>query len=103
MLLEFFDGLGIYLNYSYIDSNVIEFVLEDNLLLLGGLFKNVGSLILWYYKVGFDVKVFYNYCSVYMCVGSWDLMEIIIICGEVIVDVSIFYDVIDKFKIMLQG
>lgn len=103
MLPEPFDGLGIYSNYSYTDSNVTEFVPEDNPLPLGGLSKNVGSLTLWYYKAGFDAKVSYNYRSAYTRVGSWDPTEITTTRGEATVDASISYDVTDKFKIMLQG
>ncbi len=50
MLPAPFDGLGFYANYSLTDSNVTEFVPEDNPLPLGGLSRHVGNLTLWYYK-----------------------------------------------------
>ena len=103
MLPEPFDGLGIYANYSYTNSNVKEFQPVDNPLPLAGLSKNVGNLTLWYSKSGVDAKVSYNYRSEYTRVGSWDPTEIYTIGAEATVDASISYQLTDNFKVMLQG
>jgi TonB-dependent receptor len=103
MLPEPFDGLGVYANYSYTNSNVKEFQPVDNPLPLAGLSKNVGNLTLWYYKAGVDAKVSYNYRSEYTRVGSWDPTEIYTIGSEATVDASISYQLTDNFKVMLQG
>ena len=103
MLPEPFDGLGIYTNYSYTDTNVTEFEPENNPLTMGGLSKNVGSLTLWYYKAGIDAKVSYNYRSAYTSVGSWDPGAVFTIDDEATVDASIAYEVTENFKVMLQG
>lgn len=103
MLPEPFDGLGIYTNYSYTDSNITEFEPVDNPLPMGGLSKNVGSLTLWYYKAGVDAKVSYNYRSAYTSVGSWDPGAIFTIDDEATVDASISYEFTENFKVMLQG
>ena len=103
MLPEPFDGLGIYTNYSYTDTNVTEFEPENNPLTMGGLSKNVGSLTLWYYKAGIDAKVSYNYRSAYTSVGSWDPGAVFTIDDEATVDASIAYEVTENLKVMLQG
>ncbi|MCH1925356.1 TonB-dependent receptor [Shewanella sp. C32] len=103
MLPEPFDGLGIYANYSYTNSNVKEFEPADNPLSLGGLSKNVGNLTLWYSKYDVDAKVSYNYRSEYTRVGSWDPSELYTIGSEATVDASISYQLTENFKVMLQG
>lgn len=103
MLPSPFDGLGIYTNYSFTDSNVTEFTPAENPLPMGGLSEHVGSLTLWYYKAGVDAKVSYNYRSEYTRVGSWEPTEIYTIDDEATVDASISYEVTENFKLMLQG
>lgn len=103
MLPAPFDGLGFYANYSLTDSNVTEFVPEDNPLPLGGLSKHVGNLTLWYYKAGFDTKVSYNYRSANTRVGSWTPTEITRSKAEATVDASVSYEVTEAFKVMLQA
>ncbi|MCH1918485.1 TonB-dependent receptor [Shewanella sp. A3A] len=103
MLPEPFDGLGIYANYSYTNSNVKEFEPAGNPLSLGGLSKNVGNLTLWYSKYDVDAKVSYNYRSEYTRVGSWDPSELYTIGSEATVDASISYQLTENFKVMLQG
>jgi len=97
------DGLGVYSNYSYTDSDVYEFVPKDNPLTLGGLSKHVGNFTLWYYKYNIDAKLSYNYRSSFTRVGSWDPTEITTLGSERTVDASIGYEVTPKFKLMLQG
>ncbi len=103
MLPAPFDGLGFYANYSLTDSNVHEFVPEDNPLPLGGLSRHVGNLTLWYYKAGFDAKVSYNYRSANTRVGSWTPTEITRAKAERTVDASLSYEVTEAFKVMLQA
>lgn len=103
MLSAPFDGLGIYTNYSYTDSNVNEFEPEATPLSLGGLSEKVGSLTLWYYKKGVDAKISYNYRSAYTSVGSWDPGAIFTIDDEATLDASISYEFTSNFKVMLQG
>jgi len=98
-----FDGLGVYSNYSYTDSNVNEFVPVENPLPLGGLSKHVGNLTLWYYREGLDAKVSYNYRSSFTRVGSWTPSEINSISAERTVDASVSYEVNEQLKLMLQA
>ena len=97
------EGLGVYSNYSYTDSDVYDFVPKDNPLTLGGLSKHVGNFTLWYYKYNIDAKLSYNYRSSFTRVGSWDPTEITTLGSERTVDASIGYEVTPKFKLMLQG
>ncbi len=103
MLPEPFDGLGIYTNYSYTDTNVKEFEPQNDPLIMGGLSKNVGSLTLWYYKAGIDAKMSYNYRSAYTSVGSWDPGAVFTIDDEATLDASIAYEFTENFRVMLQG
>lgn len=61
------DGLGVYLNYSYTDSN-ISVTENDNAIgaiQLPGLSKHVGNATLYYSKSGFEARVAYRYRSSY--------------------------------------
>jgi TonB-dependent receptor len=61
------DGFGVYLNYSYTDSN-ISVSENDNLIgaiQLPGLSKHVGNATLYYSKAGFEARVAYRYRSSY--------------------------------------
>ncbi len=98
-----FDGLGVYSNYSYTDSNVTEFVPVENPLPLGGLSKHVANFTLWYYRQGLDAKLSYNYRSSFTRVGSWTPTEINTIRAEGTLDASLSYEVNEQLKVMLQG
>lgn len=98
-----FDGLGIYANYSFTDSEVEEFTPQDNPYALAGLSKNVGNVTLWYYKEGFEARVGYDYRSEYTGINSWDPSEISLYDAQATVDASISYQFTDNFKMMLQG
>lgn len=98
-----FDGLGVYTNYSFTDSNVMEFIPVNNPLTLGGLSRHVGNFTLWYYKHNIDAKLSWNYRSSFTRVGSWDPTEITTIGAERTIDASIGYEITPTFKLMLQG
>ena len=63
-----FDGFGVYMNYSYTDSN-ISVTEADNALgatPLPGLSKHVGNASLYYSKSGFEARVAFRYRSAYV-------------------------------------
>jgi len=62
-----FDGLGVYANYSYTDSNVKVNEATNPIadIPLPGLSKDVGNLGLYYYKSGFETRLAYRYRSDY--------------------------------------
>lgn len=103
MLPAPFDGLGIYTNYSYTDTNIEEFIPENNPYTLAGLSKHVGNLTLWYYKAGFDAKVSMNYRSEFTSINSWNPSRIMLNGAETTVDASISYELTDNLKLMLQA
>jgi TonB-dependent receptor len=98
-----FDGLGVFANYSYTDSDVMEFKPEANPYNLGGLSKNIGSLTLWYDKNGVDVRVSYNYRSEFTGVNSWIPSQANLNNSEATIDASIGYQVTENLKLTLQG
>lgn len=98
-----FDGLGVYANYSYTDSDVKEFIPENNPYTLGGLSKDVANLTLWYYKEGFEARVSYDYRSEYTSINSWNPSRIALQDAQATIDASISYEFNEHFKVMLQG
>lgn len=102
-LPEPFDGLGVYANYSYADSDIKEFYPENNPFSLGGLSEHVGNFTLWYYKAGVDARISYNYRSEYTTVNSWDPSKIALAEDEATVDLSIGYEVNENLKLTLQA
>jgi len=103
MLPAPFDGLGVYANYSYTDSDVMEFKPVNNPYVLGGLSKDIASLTLWYDKDGFDARVSYNYRSEFTGINSWIPSQVNLNAAETTVDASIGYQVNDNLKLTLQA
>ncbi|WP_016956131.1 TonB-dependent receptor [Catenovulum agarivorans] len=103
MLPEPFDGLGVYANYSYTDSDVKEFKPFNNPYNLGGLSEHIGSFTLWYDKNGFDARVSLNYRSEYTGINSWKPQDVNLNSSETTADASIGYYVTDNLKVTLQG
>ncbi|MEG3089773.1 TonB-dependent receptor [Sphingomonas sp. PB4P5] len=88
-----FDGLGVYLNYSYTDSNIT--VLENDNFIgeigLPGLSKHVGNATLYYSKAGFEARVAYRYRSHY-ATGLGDADRILNTAAEGVLDFQTSYD-----------
>ena len=103
MLPAPFDGLGVYANYSYTDSEVMEFKPTENPYALGGLSKDIASLTLWYDKDGFDARVSYNYRSEYTGINSWVPSNVNLNDAETTIDASIGYQVTKNLKLTFQG
>lgn len=103
MLPAPFDGLGVYANYSYTDSDVMEFKPENNPYVLGGLSEDIASLTLWYDKDGFDARISYNYRSEYTGINSWIPSNVNLNAAETTVDASIGYQVTENLRLTLQG
>ena len=103
MLPAPFDGLGVFANYSYTDSDVEEFKPTSNPYNLGGLSKDIASLTLWYDKDGFDARVSYNYRSEFTGINSWDPSKVNLNAEETTVDASIGYQVTENLKLTLQA
>lgn len=102
MLPAPFDGLGIFANYSYTDSDVMEFKPEGNPYSLGGLSEDVASLTIWYEKQDFDARVSFNYRSEYTGINSWKPSDVNLNDAVNTVDTSVGYQVTDNLKFSLQ-
>ncbi|WP_420136938.1 TonB-dependent receptor [Sphingomonas sp.] len=61
------DGLGVYLNYSYTDSNISVQEADNAIgpIALPGLSKHVANATLYYSKSGFEARIAYRYRSAY--------------------------------------
>ncbi|KMT66992.1 hypothetical protein XM47_00700 [Catenovulum maritimum] len=103
MLPAPFDGLGIYANYSYTDSDVMEFKPENNPYNLGGLSKDIASFTLWYDKDGFDARISVNYRSEYTGVNSWIPSKVNLNSSETTADASLGYFITEQLKVTLQA
>ncbi|MET0356709.1 MAG: TonB-dependent receptor, partial [Cellvibrio sp.] len=60
-----FDGLGIYSNVTYNETNIRQMipVYNPDKASLTGFSENTGNLTVWYYKSGFEARVTYSYRS----------------------------------------
>ena len=103
MLPAPFDGLGVYANYSYTDTDVKEFIPQNNPYTMAGLSQDVANLTLWYYKEGFEARVSYDYRSEYTSINSWNPSKIALQDAQGTVDASVSYEINDHFKVTLQG
>lgn len=95
-----FDGLGVYLNYSYTDSD-ISVEEQDNAIgaiALPGLSKHVGNATLYYSKSGFEARVAFRYRSEYATeLGDTD--RILFTAPESVLDFQTSYEFGDKSRL----
>ncbi|KQM66283.1 TonB-dependent receptor [Sphingomonas sp. Leaf16] len=104
-----FDGLGVYLNYSYTDSNIS--VREDDnaigAIQLPGLSKHVGNATLYYSKAGFEARIAFRYRSSYATeLGDTD--RILFTAPESVMDFQTSYEFakgsrLDGVRLLLQA
>lgn len=99
-----FDGLGIYANYSYNESNVEQAVpLHSSFKApLTGLSEDVANFTLWYYYNGFEARTSYSYRSEFQ-------RDINLVKGEEGIngaegywDLNISYSFRDHYKVYFQ-
>jgi iron complex outermembrane recepter protein len=103
------DGLGVYLNYSFTDSNVV--VTENDNFIgatsLPGFSKHVGNATLYYSKAGFDARVAYRYRSSFVAeLGDTD--RILKTAPEGVLDFQASYEfqdgsALDGLKVLFQA
>ncbi|AWB69167.1 TonB-dependent receptor (plasmid) [Saccharobesus litoralis] len=98
-----FDGLGVFSNYSYIDSGVYEFKPTNNPYTLGGMSKHNANFTLWYSKHGIDARVSANYRSEYTGINSWKPQRVNLNAAETTLDATLGYNVTENLKVTLQG
>lgn len=86
------DGLGVYLNYSYTDSD-IQVTEADNAIgafALPGLSRHVGSATLYYSKAGWDLRAGFRYRAAYVTeLGDTD--RILFTAPESVLDLQANY------------
>ncbi|WP_052691791.1 TonB-dependent receptor [Teredinibacter purpureus] len=103
MLPEPFNGLGMFANYSYVDTDITEFTPDSNPYTLGGLSKDVASVTFWYDYNNFDARVSWNYRSEFTSINSWNPSDISLNDAEATIDASIGYAVNDNLRFTLQA
>lgn len=96
------ENFGIYLNYSYVDSNLKEFSPTGNPLPLSGLAKNTGAIDLWYSAGRFEVRLGYKYHSPYTIIYGWNETALSRLDSEGIVDFSCGWQMTDYLGLKLQ-
>ncbi len=102
-LPEPFNGLGVYANYAFTESNVEQFVpLYSTKSALTGLSEHVGNLTLWYYKDGFEARTSYSYRSEFQRDINAVQGEEGINDSEGYIDLSLSYELDDHYKFYFQ-
>jgi iron complex outermembrane receptor protein len=94
------DGLGVYLNYSYTESD-IGVTEDDNAIgttALTGLSKHVGNATLYYSKSGFEARVAFRYRSSYVA-ELGDVDRLLYTAPESVLDFQTSYDFGDTSRL----
>jgi TonB-dependent receptor len=103
-----FDGLGVYANYTYVESDVQlspEFVTGS--FPLPGLSENNVNLTLWYFKAGFEARVAYRYRDAFATELGDVPDQILYTDAEAVVDFQTSYEFqdgspLDGLKLLFQ-
>ena len=95
----FLGDFGINLNYAFLDSNIVEDQPVDDPLPLSGLAEDNLSVILWYFRNGFDARVSWSYRSDSTALfrGTLQTLE-----AAEYLDVSLSYDLTDRAQLRLE-
>lgn len=97
-----FDGLGVYANYAFVDSNIeVSRNFSDNVLGLVGLSKHTGTATIYYYKDGFEARASYNYRSSHPFVIDGGGFETVDDAGYL--DGQVSYELMDGISFIVQG
>lgn len=72
-----FDGLGIYSNYAFTESNIREATPVVNPFPIEGLMKHNGGVTLYYEKAGYEARVSANYKSKFVRNPTWNAGQLI--------------------------
>ncbi|WP_250463360.1 TonB-dependent receptor [Microbulbifer litoralis] len=99
----FLDGLGVYANYAYTESNIEQGTpLYATPFGLTGLSEHVGTATLWYYRNGFESRFSYSYRSDFQRDVNRVQGEEGVNAAEGYVDLSLSYEATENVKLMFQ-
>jgi TonB-dependent receptor len=73
-----FNGLGLFANYAYTESDVKENMPTINPFPIEGLMKDNSGLTLWYERSGFEARLSANYHSAFVRNPTWSAGQLII-------------------------
>ncbi|MFZ6767376.1 TonB-dependent receptor [Undibacterium sp. Di26W] len=73
-----FDGLGVYSNYAYTESDIKENMPSVNPFPIEGLMKHNGGLTVWYEKAGYEARLSANYHSAFVRNPTWAAGQLIL-------------------------
>lgn len=103
------DGLGVYLNYSYIDSNIeVGPAFVEGTFPLPGLAENTFNAQIWYYKSGFEARLGYRYNDAYATELGDVPGQVLFSDSAEVVDLQMSYEfqdssALDGLKLLLQA
>lgn len=103
------DGLGIYLNYSRIDSNIeVGPAFVEGVFPLPGLAENTFNAQIWYYKSGFEARLGYRYNDAYATELGDVPGQVLFSDAAEVVDLQLSYDFparsrLEGLKILFQA
>jgi len=94
------DHFGIYSNYAYVDSDLMEMT---NDLPLNGLAKNTATLDFWYSDHGIDARLGTKYHDTYTAIYGWNDSQLIRVRPETTMDFSISYQINPVIQVRFQA
>ena len=93
-----FDGLGIYANYTWTDSNA-RYPDRTTDSTLPGQSKHLGNVALWYEKHGFSAKTSLNFHGKYIDAVGGDALEDVYYDNHTQLDISVSQQLMKRIKI----
>ncbi|MFC3116200.1 TonB-dependent receptor [Cellvibrio fontiphilus] len=96
------EGFGIYSNYAFAESNIVEFAPADNPLPMAGLARDTATLDLWYSNYGIDARLGWKYHSAYTSAFTWDSYDLTTLDAELGVGFSLAYEINENYNVRFQ-
>ena len=95
----FLSDFGVNLNYAFLDTDIVEDHPADDPLPLSGLAEDNLSLVIWYFKNGFEARASYSYRgdSTALFRGGLQTLE-----AAEYLDASVSYDVSERAQLRLE-
>lgn len=102
---SFVDALrnfGIYSNYAYVDSDIVEFYPPNNPLSATGIAEHTATADLWYSADKLELRLGWKYHSEYSLIFGWVGSDVRTLESESIFGLSTVYQFTDRFGARLQ-
>ncbi len=95
--------LGVYSNYTYVNSDVKEYTPAAGPFDGTGFAKHTAEFDLWYSKDGFEARFAVKYHSPYTVINGWDSQELLGLAAETTLDFSATYQWSDNIGLRFEA